>query len=86
MKMITHDDWVIWSKALIMIPCLVYLIMWGYGDSHEHYTCSLGMGLLVRVLYVDLMNATIWIVVMTLCWGYSCCDNDDVIHVDIALW
>ena len=31
---------------------LVYLIMWGYGASHEHCICRIGLGLWVRVLCV----------------------------------
>ena len=32
----------------------------------------LGKILVLRVLYVDVMNPDIWNVVMTLCWSYSC--------------
>ena len=70
------------KQSLLMVFNLVYFIMWGYGASHDHCTCRLGMGLLVGVLYVML----IWTmehenVNMTLWWyafGYDhvlcCCD------------
>lgn len=44
------------NKELVMVPFLVHLIMCGYGTSHEHCTCRLGMGSFVMVLYVDDMN------------------------------
>ena len=55
-----------------------YLIIWGYGDSHEHCTCSLELGLLVRVLYA-LMICTlehemlIWLMWYCYCiWIWTC--------------
>ena len=56
--MITHDDYVICSKTLFIIPFVVYFIMWGYGASREHCTCRLDVGLFVRVLYVNVMNSS----------------------------
>ena len=75
------------SKTLLMISFLVYLIMWGYGASHENCTCRLGMGLLVRVLYFFILWTLIhgflswlyvklfmliWLMIkFVLCWIWS---------------
>ena len=42
----------IWSKALLMVSYIIYLVVWGYGDWHEHFICRLGMGSFVIVMYV----------------------------------
>ena len=38
-----------------MVFYLIYFVMWGYGASHDHCTCRLGMELLISILYVMLM-------------------------------
>ena len=72
----------IWNVDISYGLFLVYLIMWGYGASHEHYTCRLGRELWVRVsnammLWTPLHEILLWLydeaihVDMTFCWWYS---------------
>ena len=69
--MTTYDDMWYEAKHNLWYPILLTWLCGGYGASHEHFTCRLGIGLLVKVLYVMLIwTIELVMLIWFLCWWF----------------